>query len=384
MSVEFQGYLRSDGRVGVRNKVLVVASVGCSTHVVERLCRESGAVPIVHQQGCLQLGDDLSLTERTLAGAANHPNVGAVLLVGLGCETLQTSKVTRHVKDKPVAEITIQGEGGTRKALDKGLELIAEMQRAIAGTKRQAVPLSKLIVGTKCGGSDAFSGLSANPATGHAADLLVDHGASVLLSETPGLFGSQEHLGRRFVHPEDRDKLAALLDRTWREAMRTGEALSDGELSPGNIAGGLTTLTEKSLGATTKAGTRPLQGILDFATPPPHPGAWIMDTPGFDIITISGQTAGGAQIVLFTTGRGSPVGSALAPVIKICTNSKTFSWMDEDMDVNAGQIIDGDKSISEVGQDIFDLVLRVAEGEKTASEELGHQEFALPRIASTL
>lgn len=381
---EFLGYPRADGRVGIRNEVVVVATVGCSAHVVERISKETGAVPIVHQQGCLQLGDDLYLTERTLLGSVTHPNVGAVLIVGLGCETLQGQRLQRFVKDRPVAHITIQGEGGTKRALDKGVAIVEEMKRTVGDTQRKAVPFSSLVVGTKCGGSDAFSGLSANPATGYACDQIVDEGGSVLLSETPGLLGSEVHLSKRFVHPEDRERLQEILSRTWVEALRTGEALSDGELSPGNIAGGLTTLTEKSLGATVKAGSRPLQGILGFAEPLPHPGAWIMDTPGFDVITITGQTAGGAQLILFTTGRGSPVGSALAPVVKICSNTRTFEWMEEDMDVNAGSIIDGTKTGPEVGDEIFAKVLSVAEGQPTKSELWGHREYALPRLGSSL
>lgn len=382
--MEFMGFIRPDGRVGVRNSVLVIASVGCAAHAVERICAQTGATAITHQQGCLQLGDDLRLTERILVGAADHPNVGAVLLVGLGCETMQVGRIAAKVSAKPLEQITIQGEGGTRKTVERASRLVVEMQAALDAERRRPAPLSSLIIGTKCGGSDALSGLTANPATGHACDRLVDEGATVLLSETPGLFGSQGNLGRRFVHAEDRDRLEAILARTWAEALRTGEALSDGELSPGNIEGGLTTLTEKSLGATTKAGTRPLQGILECAERPPFPGAWIMDTPGFDVITISGQTAGGAQIIVFTTGRGSPVGSALAPVVKVCSNTRTFQWMDEDMDVNAGQIADGVKSIAEVGEEIFDRILRVANGEETASERMGHREFALAHIGSTL
>ena len=214
--------------------------------------------------------------------------------------------------------------------------------------------------------------------------MLVDAGAAVLLSETPGLYGSEPQLAARMARLDDRERLARALDRMWEESLRLGELMSEGEMSPGNIEGGLTTLVEKSLGATTKAGTRMFSGFLEFADIVPGSGLWLMDTPGFDIITISGQAAGGAQILLFTTGRGSPVGNAVAPVIKICSNSRTYHWMEDDMDVDAGAVVSADRSIEEMGRELFDLVLATANGMMTKAEEGGHREFALARIGSTL
>lgn len=383
-SLTFNGYRRQSGRVGVRNLVLVLSTVGCANAVAERIARETGAVAITHQHGCLQLGTDLALTQKQLMGAAQNPNVGAVLLVGLGCETMQPGRLLPSLRDKRTESITIQGAGGSRRAVERGVEIAAEMMEELDRESRVPTSIRDLIVGTKCGGSDAFSGLTANPACGVACDMLVDAGAGVLLSETPGLFGSEPHLAARMQTERDRTKLKEALDRVWDESLRLGEQLSEGELSPGNIKGGLTTLVEKSLGATTKAGTREFKGFLDLADPVPGGGLWLMDTPGFDINTVSGQAAGGAQIVLFTTGRGSPVGCAVAPVIKVCSNSTTFELMEDDMDVNAGAIVSEGKSIEEVGKEIFDMVLATANGLMPKSEQWGHQEFALARIGSTL
>jgi len=383
-SLTFNGYRRANGRAGVRNLVLVLSTVGCANAIAERIARETSTVAITHQHGCLQLGTDLALTEKQLMGAAQNPNVGAVLLVGLGCETMQAGRLLPSLKDKRTESITIQGAGGSRKALERGVAIATEMTQELERESRVPTPIQELIVGTKCGGSDAFSGLTANPACGVACDMLVDAGAGVLLSETPGLFGSEPHLTARMQTESDRTRLKEALDRVWDDSLSLGERLSEGELSPGNIKGGLTTLVEKSLGATTKAGTRTFQGFLDLADRVPGGGLWLMDTPGFDINTISGQAAGGAQIVLFTTGRGSPIGCAVAPVIKVSSNSAMFELMEEDMDVNAGAIVSEGKSIEEVGEEIFDMVLATANGVMPKSEQWGHQEFALARIGSTL
>lgn len=383
-ALEFDGYPRADGRAGVRNEVLIVSTVGCANAVADRIAAATGTVAITHQQGCLQLGRDTELTRKQLLHVAQSPNVGAVLFVGLGCETMQAAPLARDVQGRPVKAIGIQGEGGTRKTVERGVAVVRELHDEIGRQERRRVSISKLVVGTKCGGSDAFSGLTANPACGLASDMLIDAGAAVVLSETPGLFGSEPFLAARMARREDRRRLAAALDRVWEESERLGELMSEGEMSPGNVAGGLTTLVEKSLGATTKAGTRPFQGFIEFAEPVPGPGLWLMDTPGFDVITISGQAAGGAQVLLFTTGRGSPVGNGVSPVVKVCSNSRTYAWMEEDMDVDAGTIVSEGVPLETVGREIFDRVLATANGVMTKSEESGHREFALARIGSTL
>jgi altronate dehydratase len=383
-AIEFDGFARADGSVGVRNTVLIISTVGCANVVADRIARETDTVAITHQQGCLQLGTDTELTRKQLLNVAHNPNIGAVLFVGLGCETMQAAPLAQAVTGRTVKAIGIQGEGGTRKTVERGVAIIKEMQDELARQPRTRASISKLVVGTKCGGSDAFSGLTANPACGVASDMFVDAGAAVLLSETPGLFGSEPFLAARMENMDDRRRLAGALDRVWDESVRLGELMSEGEMSPGNIAGGLTTLVEKSLGATTKAGTRPFSGFIEFADRVPGPGLWLMDTPGFDIITISGQAAGGAQLLLFTTGRGSPVGSSISPVVKVCSNSRTYEWMDEDMDVDAGAIISRSVPLEQLGREIFDRILASANGLETNSELGGHHEFALARIGSTL
>ncbi|OUN01130.1 MAG: carbohydrate hydrolase [Paenibacillaceae bacterium ZCTH02-B3] len=382
--MKFNGYVRENGKVGIRNHVLVMSSVGCANTVVEKISAQTGANPITHQQGCLQLGVDQELTKKTLIGAGNNPNIGAVLIVGLGCETVQPTLLAEHIKGKRVEYITIQECGGTTKAVEKGVAIVREMQKELEKQKREPVDISHLIIGLKCGGSDTFSGLTANPVLGYVSDRLVDLGGTVILSETPGFFGGDRYLRERIVTEEGRKKFDEILNTMWQESSRLGETLADGELSPGNIKGGLTTLIEKSLGGIKKGGSRPIQGVLDFADEITGKGLWIMDTPGFDIITISGQTAGGAQMILFTTGRGSPVGCTLSPVIKVCSNSKTYEWMNEDMDINAGKIIDEGLPISEVGEELLMKMIEVANGEPTKSELAGHKEFALARVGSTL
>lgn len=382
--MQFNGFVRDDGKVGVRNYVLVMASVGCANAVVERIASQTGASPVVHQQGCLQLGVDQALTKKTLIGAANNPNVGAVLIVGLGCETAQPSLLAPGIIGKRVEYITIQECGGTSKTVRKGVDIVEGMQWELAEQERTSVDISHLKIGLKCGGSDTFSGLTANPVLGDVSDRLVDLGGTAILSETPGLFGGDKYLRDRIVSEEGKKKFDKILKFAWEESSRLGETLTEGEMSPGNIKGGLTTLIEKSLGGIKKGGTRPIQGVLDFADEITDNGMWIMDTPGFDIITISGQAAGGTQIILFTTGRGSPVGCSISPVLKVCSNSKTYEWMDEDMDVNAGTIIDEGLPVSEIGEETLLKVVEVANGELTKSEASGHKEFALARIGSTL
>jgi len=382
--MKFNGYIRENGKVGIRNYVLVMSSVGCANNVTERIAAETGTHPITHQQGCLQLGIDQALTKKMLIGAANNPNVGAVLIVGLGCETIQPSLIAAEVRGKPVEYITIQECGGTSKTVQKGVEIVRDLQRKIAGQKREPVDISHLIIGLKCGGSDTFSGLTANPVLGYVSDRIVDLGGTVILSETPGLFGGDKYLRDRIVTEEGKRKFDEILKFYWDESARLGETLTEGEMSPGNIKGGLTTLIEKSLGGIKKGGSRPIMGGLDFSGEITGKGLWIMDPPGFDIITISGQAAGGAQLILFTTGRGSPVGCSIAPVIKVCSNTKTFEWMEEDMDINAGKIIDEGLSIGEVGEELLMKIIDVANGEPTKSEISGHREFALGRIGSTL
>ncbi len=380
----FRGYPRLGGPAGARNLAVVVATVGCANFVVEKIALETGAISITHEQGCLQLGSDLQMTIRQLNGIIANPNVGGVLLVGLGCEAVQPRSLDIPRPDKKVKSIGIQASGGTRRAIAEGIEAMGEIWASLRQVERVPVPISDLLLGTKCGGSDGLSGLTANPALGAACDLLLDAGAGVLLSETPGLFGSEPVLLGRLPSSDDRNRLGSALDRVWEESVELGEIMSEGEMSPGNVEGGLTTLVEKSYGATIKAGSRDFRGFLEMCERPSGPGAWILDAPGIDVVTISAEACSGAQVIAFTTGRGSPVGNALAPVLKICSNSMTFNRMDDDMDLNAGTIAAGEETIEEVGARIAERIIEVASGAETKSESLGHREFALARLGSTL
>lgn len=380
----FLGYRRRKGPAGARNRAVVMSTVGCSNSIVERVVAETGAVPVVHEQGCLQLGSDLKMTIKQLEGVIANPNVGGVVLVSLGCETLQPARLAAPSAGKPVEVVRIQEAGGTRQAIKAAVEKTKFILASFAGVEREPVPLSDLLVGTKCGGSDGLSGLTANPALGAACDILLDAGGGVILSETPGLFGSEPVLLGRLPSDHDRVRLGAALDRVWEESVRLGEVMSEGEMSPGNVEGGLTTLVEKSYGATVKAGSRPFQGFLAMGERPSSPGAWILDAPGIDVVTVSAEVCAGAQVIAFTTGRGSPVGNAIAPVLKICSNRSTFERMVEDMDIDASTIASGEEVVVEVGARIAEQLIAVASGAETKAESLGHREFALARVGSTL
>ncbi len=382
----FQGYRRDDGRVGVRNHVLVVSTISCANHVATLIAQRGGAISITHDVGCLQFAQDRALTERTLFGVGMSPNVGAVLFVGLGCEQTPTVEMARSITGKPARHLLIQEAGGTKAAIAAGADIVHELTRLTAGQERVACDLGELCVSLKCGGSDFTTAIASNPAVGVAVDLLVEAGGTALLTETPGFPGSEHVLARQARSPEVARRIYQIVD-TYRDEIRTRfkRNVHDGNPSPGNIAGGITTLIEKSLGTIKKAGTHAIEGVLTFAEDVHgKKGLWVMDTPGHDVFSVSGPAAGGAHVNLFTTGRGSPLGNAICPVLKICGNPETFRRLQDDMDIDAGSIMLGTASVEEVGREIFEAVVKVASGELTKSELLEHREFAIPRIGSTL
>jgi altronate dehydratase large subunit len=342
-------------------------------------------VPIVHQHGCSQLGRDAQQTLRTLIGIGSNPNVAAVLVVGLGCETLHASKVAEGIArtGKPVAALVIQDEGGTIKTYRKALPVLRKMLAHARKHRRQPCDLSRLWVATECGGSDACSGLAANPAVGAAMDLIIKAGGNVMLSETTEFIGAEHLLARQCASPALGKRLVDITIATENAAKACGVDIRGANPAPGHIQGGITTIEEKSLGCTYKAGTTPIQEVLDYAERPSKRGLVVMDTPGNDVESNIGMLAGGAQIIVFTTGRGSPTGSPIAPVIKVASNSGMFIRMRENMDINAGTIMDGRESIAQVGRRIADMVHRVAEGARPKAERLGHREFGIYRIART-
>jgi len=367
--MEFMGYPRKDGRAGVRNHVLVVSTVNCASGVVNAIGRAlPDAVTIVHAYGCGYGGEDALRSQNVLAGLVNGPNVGAVLFVGLGCEGLSADILAGRINGKPVEALVVQRDGGTRATTAKGIEITSRFLQEIKTQKREPAPVSKLVVGLECGGSDAFSGMTANPAVGVAADLLVAEGATVILSETTEMIGTAHILKRRGATSELGEQIEKLVnDQEVKVRTALGERAGM-VIAPGNIEGGLSSITEKSLGCITKAGSTPINEVLGYAEPPTKNGLVIMDTPGFDIDSMAGMAGGGAQMVVFTTGRGTVAGFAAVPVVKVASNSTMFGNMPGDMDVNAGTIVDGDKTLEEVGQEIFDYVIQTASGQKTCAE----------------
>jgi altronate dehydratase large subunit len=377
------GYLRLDGRKGIRNLVIVVYLVECAHHVAREMVfpfRENG-VNLLGFPGCYPN----AYAHRMLRQLCTHPNVGATLLVSLGCEGFNRAQLLEEIRatGRPADLLVIQNEGGTRKTIAEGQRWIEKARVEIEAT-RVELRVEDLTIGTVCGGSDATSGITANPAVGRAFDLLVEHGAKAVFEETGELIGCEHIMAERAARPELAPALIACVEK----AARYYTTMGHGSFAPGNAEGGLSTLEEKSMGAYSKSGQSPISGILTPGDVPPASGLYLLDVVpdgevrwGFpnisDIQEIGELIACGSHITLFTTGRGSVVGSAISPVIKICANPETYRRLSEDMDINAGRILEGKATLDEVGREIFDKILSVAAGEKTASEGLGHQEFSL-------
>ena len=366
----FLGYKRRNGKCGVRNHVMVLASVSCANGVVSAIGREVPEVKAVtHPEGCGRGIADVEITGRTVAGLCRNPNVAAVLIVGLGCEFMKAPPLAEQVQasGKPVESLVIQEQGGTRKTTAKGIEVARNMLAQAGSAKREACGWDKLVLGLECGGSDALSGVTANPLVGTAADWLVAQGGTVILSETTEMIGTEEVLKKRAATPEIGEKLYGMIKDHTQFVKDALGPFASMVISPGNVEGGLSNITEKSLGCIIKGGTSPVMEVIDYGAEPSVNGLVLMDTPGSDIFSLTGMAAGGSQIMLFTTGRGSPVGFPIVPVVKIASNSELFNMMEEDMDVNAGRLLEG-VSIGEAGDELIDLIKRVAEGEQPKAE----------------
>ncbi|MBO3761312.1 altronate dehydratase family protein [Ciceribacter sp. L1K22] len=384
----FQGYRRADGRFGTRNYVAVLTSVNCSGSVAKFIAEAAersewfnalenvdGIVPIVHGSGCGMSGSDEGYATlfRTLSGYARNPNFGGILLVGLGCEVMQVPELVGKDRLRPDGNfryMTIQATGGTRKTVEAGVAMVRELAEEANRISRQPAPLSELMVGLQCGGSDSYSGITANPALGYASDLLVRHGGTTILSETPEVYGAEHLLTRRAISPDVGQKLVERID-WWKDYTARNMGEMNNNPSPGNKRGGLTTILEKSLGAVAKGGTAPLVGVYKFAEQISTHGFVFMDSPGYDPCSVTGQIASGANLIAFTTGRGSVSGYKPAPGIKLATNSEMYERLSEDMDINCGDIVDAGVSIEEKGREIFELFIAVASGAETKSEALG-------------
>ncbi|MBU2890139.1 altronate dehydratase family protein [Celeribacter halophilus] len=384
----FNGYHRADGQVGTRNYLGILTSVNCSGSVAKFIAEAAeksgllddfpnidGIVPITHGTGCGMSGENEGYDTlfRTLSGYAQHPNFGGILLIGLGCEVMQVSALVggRPIRaDGALRYMTIQHEGGTRKTIEKGLvELRGIAEQANMAT-REPAPISHLMVGMQCGGSDGYSGITANPALGVASDLMVRHGATTILSETSEIYGAEHLLTRRAATVQVGEKLIDRV-RWWEDYTARNKGEMDNNPSPGNKRGGLTTILEKSLGAVAKSGSAPLTDVYLFGEKIDKKGFVFMDSPGFDPCSVTGQIASGANLIVFTTGRGSVSGYMPTPCIKIATNSEMYARMSEDMDINCGDIVSEGVSLQDKGREIFEMFIRVASGEQTKSEDLG-------------
>ncbi|MDW7673882.1 MAG: UxaA family hydrolase [Bacillota bacterium] len=382
--MEFNGYVRKNGDVGIRNHLLIMASVVCSATVTQAIgAQVSGAKVITHQHGCSQLGYDKDTTLKTLAGMGKNPNVGAVLVVGLGCETISADMIADEIAKtgKLVEKVIIQEVGGTPATISKGVTIAQDMMAELSKQQRQPVSIKKLTLATECGGSDAYSGLTANPALGAASDMLVNLGARVILSETTEFIGAEQILCKRAANEEIAADIIRIVKKREQDALDMKVDLRGANPSPGNIAGGLSTIEEKSLGCVYKGGSTVINEVVEYADAPTKGGLVIMDTPGNDAESITGMVAGGAQIVVFTTGRGTPVGCPIAPVIKVSTNTKNYYNMRENMDLNAGTILTDDNTIKNAGEEILQEIIEVANGKMTKAEILNHCEFSLSRVA---
>lgn len=398
----FQGYKRANGAIGTRNYIAIVTSVNCSATAARRIAdafgpeelaafpNVDGVVAFVHGTGCGMAGDGdgFEALQRVMWGYARHPNHAGVLMVGLGCEMNQIDWLLEAygLKQSETFQVmNIQGVAGLQKTIDLGIEKVRAMLPIANEARREPCPVSELKVALQCGGSDAWSGITANPALGYACDLLAAQGGTGVLAETPEIYGAEHLLTRRAVDPAIGEKLVGLIE-WWKDYTARNRGSMDNNPSPGNKKGGLTTILEKSLGAAAKGGTSPLTGVYKYAEPVTAQGFTFMDSPGYDPASVTGQIAGGCQVVVFTTGRGSAFGSKPSPTIKVATNSTMFARMGDDMDVNAGDMLDGGVSLEQKGKEIYEMILAVASGAASKSEAqgLGDYEFVPWQIGAVM
>ncbi|HGM1272447.1 TPA: UxaA family hydrolase [Clostridioides difficile] len=384
--MKFYGYKRPDGRVGIRNHILILPTSVCASDTTRIIASQvQGAVTFNNQNGCSQVHSDQQLTMDVMAGYAANPNVYGVIVVSLGCENCQNDLVVDAIKErtnKPIKTLVIQEEHGTLKTIEKAVRYAREMAQEASLLRKEEFPISELILGTECGGSDPTSGLAANPLIGELSDKLVDLGATSILSETTEFIGAEHILARRAVNEEVKEKILHIVHRYENSLKLVGEEVREGNPSPGNIAGGLTSLEEKSLGCIHKGGHRQISEVYDYAKQIDKKGLVIMDTPGNDASSVAGMVAGGAQIVVFSTGRGTPSGNPIAPVIKITGNKITFANMEDNMDFDASPVIYAPQTMEELTDDLLNMVVDVANGKQSKAESLGYTEMAIARVCN--
>ena len=385
--MNLRGYRRPDGRVGFRNHVLILPTTVCSSSVAQKISQAvPGSISVPNSSGCGLLGKDQEVYARTLVNTAGNPNVAATLVVGLGCEPVSAEIASAKIEKfgKPVAHLSIQQVGGTTNTLQEGIKLAQQMVAEAYNLKLEPVSVADLVIGLECGGSDAASGLTANPAVGAAVDRLVDEGGTAIIGETDECIGVEllmaanaktETVGKRIIE----------VVRRFEEHVRMyGAELSTGQPTRGNMEAGLSTIEEKSLGCVTKIGSRPIVEVLEYAEIPRQKGPIFMDTPGFDVTSITGMVAAGCQILVFTTGMGTPLGNAVAPVIRVISNTPAYHRMKENTDINGGTILEGIEAIAGVGEKIYNMIMQVANGQPTKAEITGDNQFAIWRTTTEL
>lgn len=383
-----EGYRREDGSFGLRNKVIVIPSVHCANKCVEKIAQlHPECVYITHQHGCSELDFDAEQTKKVLVGQGTNPNVYGVLIVGLGCETVQARDLAERIKKetpyKKVEFVVIQEEGGYNNTIKKGESFVAQMLKEARECRKTQGDWSDIVLGTECGGSTSFSGLSANPALGSVSDFIIDHGGSVVLAETTELIGAEDILASRAINKDVERRVYDVIYGFEKLVLDSHADIRGANPSPGNQAGGLSSIEEKSLGCIYKAGTRPLVDVKEYAHKITSKGLTLMNTPGNDIEQLSGMVAGGCNLCIFTTGLGTPTGSPITPTIKICASTKTFENMKDCIDINAGDILDGLKTIEQKRDEVLDFITRISEGEKTIAEVNGQNDFSIWRLATT-
>ena len=382
--MEFWGYKRKDGRAGIRNHVLILPACACgseSSRIVASQVR--GAVSIVFNTGCSDVAANTAMSQKVLTGFACNPNVYGVVIIGLGCETVPHRKLREKIEamtSKPVVSFGIQEEGGTLKTIEKAVRAAREMVSAAGMQQKERCDISELLLGIECGGSDATSGLASNPAVGELSDRLVDLGASTMMSESIEWIGGEHVLAKRAATPEIHDQIIRVCEDYEAHLKAAGQDCRAGQPTPGNKDGGLSTIDEKSLGCIRKGGTRPIVEVLAQAERPTKCGAIVMDTAGYDISSVTSMAAAGCNVIVFTTGRGTPTGNAIVPVLKVTANAHTYSWMEDNMDVDLSGILRGEESISASGERLLTRIHEVANGRLTKAEAYGFSDIAVDHV----
>ena len=381
------GYKRENGTVGFRNYVLILPSVSCANKVAEEIADGiEGVVAIPHQCGCGQLGEDREQTTRVLVNIAANPNVAAVVVVGLGCEGIPADLLGDKISSfkKPVEIVVIQKEGGSLRAIEKGRRLALKMVENSSKIKREPVSISEITLGLKCGGSDSFSGISANPVLGFAVDSLIAQGGRAVLTEISEIIGAEHILAKRAANEIVKKRILEVVTRFEKKAISYGVDIRGTQPSPGNIRGGLTTIEEKSIGSIIKSGTTPIREVVEYGEIPREKGVVLMNGPAYEPHSLAGLLATGVQIIAFTTGRGNPCGTAIAPVIKISSNTRLYERMNDNIDFNAGVVVSGEETFQQAGQRLLNLILNVASGEMTRAEILKDNAFDIWRLGTSI